>query len=215
MKTGLKNFIAALLVSFAGSLPLGYLNLIGFGIYNQYGQAQAVYYVSGVLLAEAVVLYLTIHFTAKLNLKVNFSKNVKIAGIVILLLLAYWYWPQGQITAMDSNMADKILFTPMLTGLILNMVNFIQIPFWAGWNFYLGVNGYVNFAPKFRLYFIAGALTGTLTGMLLFIYLLTLVPNSILAPQFLNYLYPSVFIILAVLQVLSFMKKTAKTSSAA
>lgn len=207
MKPVLKNIAAAFLVSFTGSVPLGYLNLIGFGIYKQYGQVQAIYYLFGILIAEALFLYAIIHLTSRLRFKSNTFKKLEVLSILLLLFLAYWYWPQAETTVAGSATAEKIIVAPLITGLVLNMINFVQVPFWAGWNLYLTANGFATFSGGLKHFFIAGALAGTFTGMLLFIYLLAAVPDSVLSTGAINYLYPLVFLLLAVYQAIKFTRR--------
>ncbi|OYQ43035.1 hypothetical protein CHU92_03725 [Flavobacterium cyanobacteriorum] len=201
MKPGLKNIAAGFLVSFTGSVPLGYLNLIGFSVYKDHGQGQAVLYLVGVLLAEVAFMYSIIYFTSRITFQKNFLKRIEFFSILLLLLLAYWYWPQKGNATEGNTIAAKIIYTPFITGMVLSLLNFIQVPFWAGWNLYLTSNGFASFTGVLKHYFVAGALTGTFLGMQLFIYLLASVPVTVLNTKVLSYIYPVVFLSLFLYQL--------------
>ena len=64
----LKNIAVGFGVSYIGSIPLGYLNVIGFDIYTQNGLLATVYYLLGVVLIEMLVIYFTLIFAKKLLL---------------------------------------------------------------------------------------------------------------------------------------------------
>ena len=48
----IKNIFVGFLVSFIGSIPLGYLNVVGFDIYAQKGLISTVFYLLGVVIVE-------------------------------------------------------------------------------------------------------------------------------------------------------------------
>ena len=77
----LKNFIVGFLVSFVGSIPLGYLNFIGFEIYNKSDFTQLIHYLFGVVIIEGIVIYLTLYFANKLNLNPKIKKFIAIFSI--------------------------------------------------------------------------------------------------------------------------------------
>ena len=80
----LKNIGVGFLVSFLGSIPLGYLNVIGFDIYNHAGIASVVPYLFGVITVEVFVIYFTLIFANQL---ISNKKLLKIiAGFSVLFM---------------------------------------------------------------------------------------------------------------------------------
>ena len=53
----LKNIFVGFLVSFIGSIPLGYLNVVGFQVYEKSGLSPTVLYLLGVIIIEFFVIY--------------------------------------------------------------------------------------------------------------------------------------------------------------
>jgi len=68
----LKNVVVGFLVSFIGSIPLGYLNIIGFEIYAKVHLQDLIGYLLGVVIVEAIVIYCTLVFANRL------ANNIKL-----------------------------------------------------------------------------------------------------------------------------------------
>ena len=55
----LKNISVGFLVSFIGSIPLGYLNIVGYEVYKSFGLNETIFYLLGVISIEFFVIYFT------------------------------------------------------------------------------------------------------------------------------------------------------------
>ena len=65
----LKNIVVGFLISFVGSIPLGYLNIIGYEIYIKKGLDSTIQYLFGVVIIEAIVIFSTLIFANILTQK--------------------------------------------------------------------------------------------------------------------------------------------------
>lgn len=208
--TTLKNSIVGFLVSFIGSIPLGYLNIIGFEINAKLGMKSLVFYLLGVISVEIVVIYFTLLFAKKLIANQKLMKAIDVFGILFLLLLAYsFYSHANQTTESKANLEVYLKYSPFLAGLFLNCLNFLQLPFWTGWNLYLMNGNYISIEKKGKYYYIFGTVLGTFLGMLTLIGVLqTLSENT---SGFSKYIMPIVipffFVVLAFLQIFKVYKK--------
>jgi hypothetical protein len=208
--TKLKNSIVGFLVSFIGSIPLGYLNIIGFEINAKLGMKSLVFYLLGVISVEIVVIYFTLLFAKKLVANQKLMKAIDIFGILFLLLLAYsFYSHANQTTESKANLEVYLKYSPFLAGFFLNCLNFLQLPFWTGWNLYLMNGNYISIEKKGKYYYILGTILGTFLGMLTLIGVLqTLSENT---SGFSKYIMPIViplfFVVLACLQIFKVYKK--------
>ena len=101
------------------------------------------------------------------------------------------------------------MYSPFLIGIFLNCINFLQVPFWTGWNLYLINGNYISIVNKDRLYYIAGTLMGTFIGMLSLVMLLnTLAQNTTSFSKYvIPVVIPSFFVILAFVQMVKVYKK--------
>jgi len=56
----IKNILVGFLVSFIGSIPLGYLNVVGYDVYRNTGLNATIHYLLGVILIEFFVIFGTL-----------------------------------------------------------------------------------------------------------------------------------------------------------
>lgn len=206
----LKNIFVGFIVSFLGSLPLGYLNIIGVEVFSKLGMNSLVSYLTGVILIEAVVIYFTVIFTNQLLENKKLMKIIDFFAIFFLLLIAYLFYVNSNQTVEKNNYLEEYVhYSPFLIGMVLCGLNFLQIPFWLGWNLYLTNANYISLVKKLRFYYIFGTLVGTFFGMLAVIILLDSLSQNTFS--FSKYIMPIViplfFVGLAVFQVYKVYKK--------
>ncbi|MBC7523160.1 MAG: hypothetical protein H7239_01785 [Flavobacterium sp.] len=204
----LKNVVVGFLVSFVGSIPLGYLNIIGYEIYTKKGLNNTIQYLIGVVIIEAIVIYATVVFAALLTRKKQWMKWIEVFTIFFLLLLASTFFINND----NSGTDVKSVYTnylPLVTGIILSSLNFIQIPFWTGWNLYLINNKYITIEKFYKYFYLTGTLFGTFFGMLSLILGLYYFSNAsaMINPKTISKAIPIVFFGLAVFQIFKFYRK--------
>jgi threonine/homoserine/homoserine lactone efflux protein len=206
----LKNIFVGFLVSFVGSIPLGYLNVIGFQIYQKSGLEPFLLYLLGVIFIEMFVIYFTLLFAKRLSENKKLLKTIEIFSIVFMLGLAYFFYNQSNFSAINKNeLSSLLLFSPFIIGISLNVVNFIQLPFWTSWNLYLINNNYISVEKNLKFSYILGTLFGTFLGMLALILGLNQVTSNseLLSELLVSKVIPSFFIGMAVYQGFKFWKK--------
>ena len=206
----LKNIFVGFLVSFIGSIPLGYLNVIGFEIYVKLGISSLFLFLVGVIFVEMFVIYFTLLFARQLVSNQKLMKIIDFFAIFFLLILGYSFYASSNQTVEQQGILGKYaLYSPFLIGVFLSAINFLQVPFWTGWNLYLMNGNYISIANKHKVYYIAGTLVGTFMGMLCLILILnTWAQNT---SSFFKYVIPVViplfFVVLAVVQMVKVYKK--------
>ena len=210
----LKNIIVGFLVSFIGSIPLGYLNIIGYEVYISSGMWSLVLYLLGVLIIEAIVIYATLIFAEKLASKNKLIKYIDLFSIIFMLFLAYMFYASSSDTATgDSGLAQYIIYPPFVIGLILSSFNFIQIPFWTSWNLYL-VNGNFIIVNSYNKYvYVFGTISGTFVGMLSLVMFLNFIAGSAgdWTKYLMSHIIPLFFVGMAFFQGFKFWRKYYST----
>ena len=88
----LKNIFVGFIVSFIGSIPLGYLNIVGYEVYKSFGLNETIFYLLGVIIIEFIVIYLTLLFANKLNSNKKLIKFIEAFSIIFMFLLAYIFY---------------------------------------------------------------------------------------------------------------------------
>ncbi len=197
-------------VSFIGSIPLGYLNVIGFQIYEQSNVTSLVYYLLGVICIEAVVIYVTLLFASRLAANKKLLKTIEIFSIIFMFLLAYFFWSQSNGDSNGQHELDNYLsHEPFIIGIICSSLNFIQLPFWVGWNLYLINNKYISEKINVRWLYVVGTMVGTFAGMFAFATVLSAISER--SEHFTNivltYVIPLFFVAMALFQSIKFYRK--------
>ncbi|REG98135.1 hypothetical protein [Flavobacterium aquicola] len=205
-----KNIAVGFVVSFLGSLPLGYLNIIGVEVFSKFGINPLVFYLLGVIVVEAVVIYFTVIFANKLVSNKKLMKGIDFFAVFFLFLLAYLFYAHSNQSVEEHNYLESyVRYSPFLIGMVLCGLNFLQIPFWMAWNLYLMNANHIVLHSKLKFHYIFGTLVGTFWGMLLAILVLDSLSQN--AFSFSKYIMPVCiplfFVVLAFFQIFKVYKK--------
>jgi hypothetical protein len=204
-----KNVSVGFLVSFIGSIPLGYLNLVGLEIYSKSGLHNLVFFLFGVVFIETFVIYFTLLFAKQLVENKKLMKVIDFFAVLFMFVLAYLFYSNAnQITNSRLNLSHYLMYSPFVIGVILNCFNFLQVPFWTSWNLYL-INGkYITTENKLKYYYIAGTLIGIFLGMLSLILILQTFfqKNMSFSKYIMPVFIPLFFIVLGSIQVFKVYK---------
>ena len=207
--THLKNIVVGFGVSFIGSIPLGYLNVIGFDIYTQNGLLATVRYLLGVVLIEMFVIYFTLIFAKTLADKQKLTQVIEIISIIFMFLLAAVFYLGSNTTGQPRTIFNNIQNHYFMAGLLLSSLNFIQIPFWTGWNLWLMSGQHIKVTGNKKLFYISGTVLGTFGGMLTLIISLHYFASNIefLSQYLMKIIIPFVFLCLGIFQSFKFFQK--------
>ena len=205
----LKNIGVGFLVSFIGSIPLGYLNVVGFDIYSQKGLTATISYLLGVVTIELFVIYFTLIFAKKLSENKKLTKYIEGFSVLFMLVLAaFFYFSANSETTsrtIFSNVSENFFFA----GLLFSSLNFIQIPFWTGWNLFLLNGNHIEISKSRKYFYVFGTAAGTFVGMLTLILSLNYFTTNVdfLSQYLMKFIIPLVFFGLGFFQALKFYKK--------
>lgn len=205
----LQNIVVGFLVSFVGSIPLGYLNVVGFQIYKKSNINQLVLYLLGVVIIEGFVIYGTLLFAKKLSENEKLLKIISFTSIVFMFVLAIVFYVQMGDHDSSIQKNTPLQYAPFVMGLVLSALNFVQIPFWIGWNLYLVNNKYIFTEKQLKAFYTFGTLVGTFCGMLGFVLLLQFLTNDNknISANIISMGIPLFFLIMTVVQAVKFWKK--------
>lgn len=209
----LKNIFVGFLISFIGSIPLGYLNVVGYEVYNKFGIEETIFYLFGVISIEFLVIYSTLLFANQLIANKKLIKFIEAFSIIFMFLLAYIFYTSASKEAENQSVLEKYVdYSPFVVGLILSCLNFIQIPFWTSWNLYLLNGNYIEISRSRKYFYVLGTVLGTFCGMLVLILSLDYVTNQtdFLAKYLMKIIIPMVFAGLGIFQAYKFYKKYYK-----
>lgn len=191
------------IISLLGALPLGYTNVIGLQILLEQGSAAVFSFISGIVFIEFFVLK-TVSFGAKW-----FVKQTKLVLFIDFFTIVFFLLIAGYFITNIGNQENfrlsslKLAQYPFLLGLLLNCLNFIQWPYWSGIYIYLFRTKKLDSRYQDNNIFIMGAMLGTLLGMLVFAHTgkYILIENKIEISNYLNPVFASLFLVLALAQI--------------
>jgi hypothetical protein len=212
----IKNISVGFVVSFLGSVPLGYLNLAGLEIYSKSGLNNLIYFLLGVILVESFVIYFTLIFARQLVKNKKLMKIIDLFSVVFMFVLAFlFYFSYNQTTKSEINLRDYFIYSPFIIGVVLNCFNVLQFPFWTSWNLYLLNGKYISIKRKLKYYYIAGTLIGIFLGMFSLIVLLQTIfqQTNPFSKYIMPVFIPLFFIVLGSIQVFKVYKKYFKPAA--
>ena len=202
----IKNIFVGLIVSFIGSIPLGYLNVVGFEIYNQHGFLNTIWYLLGVIIIEFLVIYFTLIFANRLAKNKKITKYIEGFSVIFMFVLAaVFYFGSNSKAGFSTSFHHK----PFVLGIVLSCLNFIQIPFWTGWNLYLLNGNYIEVSNTRKYFYVLGTVIGTFCGMLTLILSLHYFATNVefLSKYLMQIIIPLVFLVLGIFQAVKFYRK--------
>ena len=204
----IKNIFVGFLVSFIGSIPLGYLNVVGYEIYKRNGLNQTILYLLGVIFIEFFVIYFTLIFAKRLISNLKLIRFIEGFSVVFMFVLAYIFYSSGNSVQENKTVFLTISQCFFYVGIFLSCTNFIQIPFWLSWNLYLLNGNYIEVSKYRKYFYVFGTVTGTFFGMLALILSLNFLTlqTDFLSKYLMRIIIPLVFVGLGILQGIKFYR---------
>lgn len=206
----IKNIFTGFLVSFIGSIPLGYLNVVGYDVFKKFGLNETVFYLLGVISIEFFVIYFTLLFANQLIANQKLLKFIEGFSVVFMFVLAFIFYTSASSETTNPSVLERyIKYSPFVVGLILSSLNFIQVPFWTSWNLYLLNGNFIEISKSRKYFYVFGTVFGTFSGMLVLIFSLNYLTLEFeFFRLFLfQFIIPIVFVALGIFQAVGFCKK--------
>ena len=100
----IKNLFVGFLISFIGSIPLGYLNVVGYQIYTKEGIYPTVHYLFGVVAIEFFVIYFTLIFAKKLMENKQLLQFIDAFSILFMFILAYVFYASASSDSVNTTL---------------------------------------------------------------------------------------------------------------
>ena len=209
----IKNIFIGFLVSFIGSIPLGYLNVVGYDVFKKFGINETIFYLLGVISVEFFVIYFTLLFANQLIANQKLLKFIEGFSVVFMFVLALVFYTSASSETTNPSVLERYVnYSPFVVGLILSSLNFIQVPFWTSWNLYLLNGNYIEISKNKKYFYVFGTVLGTFSGMLVLIFSLNYLTLEFdFFKLFLfQFIIPIVFVALGIFQGFKFYKKYYK-----
>lgn len=202
-------FALGFFISLMGTLPLGYLNVIGLQILLEKGNWATASFIFGIVAVEFFVLKITAFGAKWLVEQKKLLLFIDIFTIVFFSGIAfYFFFNIGNEKNFSLSQLQLIQF-PFVLGLVLNSLNFMQWPYWSGIYLYLFRTEKIKPETNQNNIFITGALIGTFAGMMLFAQTgnYFLIGKKAVIGEYLNVIFTLIFSGLALIQLINLFWK--------
>lgn len=160
------------LISFIGTLPLSTINITAFNISASTGVNDAIWFIVAVVFIEFIAVLLTLIGNEKINFEGKFFLYLIPIGAVVLFYMAIHSFIAAT-TVEELNISTNIfpgIESSFVLGIVLNILNPLQIPFWMTWNRVLMTRGALQKSKQSYFTYISGIAIGTSLGLMLFIF---------------------------------------------
>lgn len=196
-------FLLGFGISLLGALPLGYINVISLQILLEQGNWATVSFISGIVFIEFFVLKAVSLGAKWLVEQKKLLLFIDTFTIVFFTAIAIYFFTNIGSDKNFSLSQLQLAQFPFILGLLLNSLNFIQWPYWSGIYIYLFRTKKLDPRCNDNSIFIMGAMIGTLVGMLIFAHTgkYILIENKIEVSKYLNPIFATLFLVLAVGQM--------------
>ena len=166
----LRIFFLGLFVSFAGSLPLGTMNVAAAQLTVRDGISAAFIYATGSMVIEIIYVRLIMGFMQWIHARIKlFSILGTVTALILLVMAAASFYAAAHKQGI-SNALPVFSQYHFFYGAMLSAINPLHVPFWFGWSTVLMDKGWL--LPEKNNYniYVAGIGLGTMSGFAVFIY---------------------------------------------
>ncbi|SFS69513.1 hypothetical protein [Lutibacter maritimus] len=208
------SFALGFFISLMGTLPLGYLNVVGVQILLEKGNWATTSFIFGIVAVEFFVLKIAFYGANWLVEQKKLLLLIDIFTIVFFSCIAiYFYFNIGNEKNFSLSQLQLIKF-PFVLGVLLNSLNFMQWPYWSGIYVFLFRTEKIKPKTNQNNIFIRGALLGTFSGMMLFAQTgnYFLIDKKTDMGKYLNVIFTFIFLGLALFQFINLFWKRCKVN---
>jgi hypothetical protein len=168
MKRQIKLFAWALSISFAGTLPLGTLNLSVANYAFRHDIAAAIGFAIAAVAVEMTLVRVALVAVRRLERLTHFYRIFHILTCAVLLFLSI----SSLLAALQMQTFHAGLWlpflNPLLSGLVLSLINPLHLPFWMSWTAVLRSGNILDHQPRSYNLFVVAIGVGTAAAFCLY-----------------------------------------------
>lgn len=162
------HFIVGMIVSFIGSIPLGSINLSTLQITLEKNTRAGLEFATGATLVELIYSTIAIKFSAFLMQHKHIEIYIHLIAIPAFIGLSIHSFRKKQTVNSSPKVRNKSNF---FKGIIIGLVNPLQIPFWVAYGTYMLSNNWIENNSFLLDFFILGIVSGTFLLLSLVVFL--------------------------------------------
>lgn len=120
-------------ISFLGSLPLGILNLSVAGYMSRHDHASAIRFSVAAILVEIIIVRAALMAVRRLEVLKHYFRLLSLLTCMVLLVLSFTMLAAAYKMRQFQPTLPFTEMNPVLSGLLLSVINPLHLPFWMGW----------------------------------------------------------------------------------
>ncbi|MBS1599452.1 MAG: LysE family transporter [Bacteroidetes bacterium] len=204
-----KIFFWGMFISFAGSLPLGSMNVASIQIAVRDGSESALIYSFGSMIVELIYVRIILEAMAWVYKQAKIFKFLSWVTIAILLSMAIGSFTAGAKMSGLGSALPEFSKNHFLYGALLSAANPLHFIFWFGWSTVLLNKGILIQEKSHYNFYVAGIGIGTIAGFVVYIYGGNYLVSIIKDKQYiLNWIIGTVLLITAIIQAYKTLSKS-------
>lgn len=183
-------------MAFAGLLPPGMLNMTAVRTSIEKGRSAGISFSAGAAFVVFIQASIALLFANYLNNHPEILEKLKIAGIVVFVLLAVFFFVQAHKKFKAEGKQKKGNY--FVTGMLMSSMNMLAIPFYLGLSAFLGNKGLLILHQPYITIFVLGAVLGAFALFATYAYFADIIiKKAQFIAKNINYILSVLFIILA------------------
>jgi threonine/homoserine/homoserine lactone efflux protein len=205
-------FYTGFIISFLGSLPPGTVNIITIEIAGTDGYYSALSFAAGCAIAELICVKACLLLMVKVVRLSFFTRTVQWLSFLVMATLSFTSFRTvfNETTINPIHLLNDNISSLFIAGLIMMIINPVQVPFWLGWTTILVERKIPLHQSAESLNYIMGIALGSLIASALFIGMGQLLSPLLIKKQsFFHFLFGCTFAAMAILQLWRIRTKKA------
>ncbi len=154
------HFLIGMVVSFIGSIPLGSVNLSVLQTTLDRGIKAGLIFALGATIVELVYSYIAIKFSAYLLANRDVELYIQLVAIPTFVILSLYSFNKKSRPADKPKVAGNKK-SNFFKGVLIGLVNPLQIPFWVAYGTYMLSNNWIKNDSALLNFFVLGIICGT------------------------------------------------------
>lgn len=197
----LSHIFFGFIMAFAGLVPPGMLNMTAVRTSIEKGRKAGVSFSAGAASVVFIQSSIALIFANYLKNHPEILEKLKMAGIVVFVLLAVFFFVQARKKFKAEGKEEKGNY--FISGMLMSSMNMLAIPFYLGLSAYLGTKGQLILEQPYITIFVVGAVLGAFALFTTYAYFAAIiVKKAQFIAQNINYILSALFVVLAITTLL-------------
>lgn len=193
------HFLVGMIVSFIGSIPLGSVNISTLQVTVEKNARAGIVFALGATLVELIYSFIAIRFSGFILANHDVEFYIQLVAIPAFIALSIHSFRKKPGVKNTPSASGKSSF---MKGVIIGLVNPLQIPFWVAYGTYLLSQNWIENDSFYLNWFVLGIICGTFLLLSLIVLLSKVIQARMNLDRVnLNKVIGTIFFLMAIWQI--------------